>query len=145
MSSSSRLTALVATAVYFASNPAFEMLSVSEQYAAAGTEAERATYLAGEAMFTLFNENAFLVSYVIVSASWSMISGVMLRSDVFSRLAAYAGILAGAAGIITVVLEHVTQTPAIRALAIAVYFTAIAFLFIWVLLAGRRLYQLGAT
>jgi hypothetical protein len=96
---------------------------------------------AGQAMFTLFNENAFLVSYVLVSAAWTMIAGVMLRSQVFSRTTGYAGILAGAAGIVAVVLEHILMREALF-VAISLYFVAIVFLFIWVVLTGRRLYQL---
>ena len=119
------------------------MLSLSSQYAAATTDAERAIYLAaGQAMLTLFDENAFLVSYVIVSASWVMISGVMLKGRVFSRVIAYAGILAGAAGIVAVVLEHILTKEALFA-AIFLYFAAIVFLILWVLLSGRQLYRLG--
>jgi hypothetical protein len=143
---------IVATAVFFvgiadffATNTAFSMLSLSGQYANAATETERAMVLAaGQAMLTLFNENAFLVSYVIVSAAWVMISGVMLRSAVFGRLTSWAGILAGAAGIVAVVLEHITGTGALLASAIGLYFAAIVLLLIWVALAGRRLLQLGS-
>lgn len=140
----------VATALYFvgiadffATNTAFPVLALSQQYAAATTNEERAMVLAaGQAMFTLFNENAFLVSYVIVSASWLLISSVMLRSTLFSRMTASAGVLAGAAGMIAVVLEHVLG-KAYLPVAIAFYFAAIVFLFLWVILTGRRLYHLG--
>jgi hypothetical protein len=65
---------LVATALFFvgiadffATNTAFPVLSLSSHYAAAKTEAERVMFLtAGQTMVTLFNENAFLVSYGIV-------------------------------------------------------------------------------
>ena len=41
----------IAIAVYFASNPAVEMLALSESYAAATTDAQRAAFLAaGEAI-----------------------------------------------------------------------------------------------
>jgi hypothetical protein len=131
---------------FFATNTAFPVLALANQYAAATTDADRERFLAaGQAMFTLFNENAFLVSYVIVSAAWLMISAVMLRSNVFGRTTAYAGILGSAAGIVAVVLEHIPAGPVLLALAIWLYFAAIVFLFIWVLLAGRRLYRLGAT
>ncbi len=134
----------VGIADFFATNPAFSVLSLSSQYAAAATDAEKAMFLAaGQSMFTLFNENAFLVSYVIVSVAWTMISGVMLRSNLFSRITAYAGILAGAAGIVAAVLEHILAIDALS-IAISLYFAAIVFLFVWVILAGRRLYQLGA-
>jgi hypothetical protein len=133
----------VGVADFFATNTAFPVLALSNQYAAAATDAERANFLAaGQAMFALFNENAFLVSYVIVSASWTMIGAVMLRSSLFGRARAYAGILAGATGIIAVSLEHVSE--ALVPVAIPLYFAAIVLLFGWVVLVGRRLYELGS-
>jgi hypothetical protein len=135
----------VGVAEFFATNTGFSMLSLSDQYATATTDVERERLLAaGQAMLTIFNENAFLVSYVIVSASWTMMATAMLRSDLFSRFTAIAGMLAGMAGIVAVVLEHVTFIDGL-AIAIALYFLAIVFLFIWVLLLGRRLYQLGRS
>ncbi|HAG10463.1 MAG TPA: hypothetical protein DCK76_03545 [Desulfotomaculum sp.] len=137
----------IGIAAFFATNTAFSVLSLSNQYAAATTDSERAMFLAaGQAMFTLFNENAFLVSYVIVSGSWTIISGVMLRSNLFSRITAYAGILAGIAGILAVIIEHISEyspAPALLIPAISLYFAAIVFLFIWTVLVGRRLLQLG--
>ena len=134
----------VGVADFFATNTAFSMLTISSQYAAAKTDAERAIFLAaGQTMLTLFNENAFLVSYVIVSAAWTMIAGVMLRSSVFSRTTAYAGILAGIAGIVAVILEHAAKDDLF--IAISLYFAAIVFLFAWVILVGRRLYQLSTN
>jgi hypothetical protein len=136
----------VGIAEFFATNTAFSMLTLSQQYAAATTSADRATYLAaGQAMLTLFNENAFLVSYVIVSGAWLMLSVVMLKSTVFSRITACAGILAGGAGIIAVVLEHVSATQAVLTISIFLYFAAIVFLFVWVVLTGLRLYKLGSV
>ena len=65
---------------------AFSMLSLSSQYGAAKTEAERAVLLAAsQTMITLFKVNAFMVSYVIVSAAWLLIAAVMLRSKLFSK------------------------------------------------------------
>jgi hypothetical protein len=131
----------VGIADFFATNTAFPFLSLSQQYAAAQTEAERALFLAaGQAMLTLFNENAFLVSYMIVSAAWTMIAWVMLRSNLFSRMTAYAGLLAGLSGFLAVILEHISSTTLF--VAIALYFAAIVFLFAWMVLTGRKLYQL---
>jgi hypothetical protein len=132
----------VGIADFFATNTAFPVLALSDHYAAATTDAERAIILAaGEAMFALFNENAFLVSYLIVSAAWAMIAAVMLRSSLFGRATAYAGILAGATGIIAVLLEHISE--ALVPVAIGFYFAAIVFLLGWVVLTGRRLYRLA--
>lgn len=62
---------LVGIAAFLATNTAFPMLDLSSQYAAATTESERDRILAAaEAMVTSFNENAFLVTYVLVSGAW---------------------------------------------------------------------------
>lgn len=134
----------VGISVFFASNTAFSLLSVSGQYAAATTEAQRSTFLAaGEAMLTTFNVGAFQVSYVIVSAAWLMIGIVMLRSSVFSKVTAYSGTLNGATAIGAVALEHTPVVGSIFALLVSVYFAAIVFQAIWAVLTGRRLYRLG--
>ena len=146
----SEAVALVATvlffvgiAAFFASNTAFPLLSLSRQYAAAASDAERSILAAaGQSMLATFNENAFHVSYVIVSSSWLLISVAMLRSTTFGPIISYAGVLAGAAGIVAVVLE-LSSTKVLFA-AISLYFAAIVFLLIWVVLAGRRLLNLGA-
>jgi hypothetical protein len=136
----------VGISTFFATNTAFSVLALSDQYAAATTVEERDMFLArGQAMFTLFNEGAFLVSYVIVSAAWAMIAGVMLQSDSFSRITAFSGIGAGAAGILAALLEHVSGPEVLLTIAISIYFVAIVFLFVWVILTGLRLYQLGTT
>jgi hypothetical protein len=55
----------VAIAVYFVSNTVFETLSLSDKYAAATTDAQRAVYLAvGQAMLATFEGTAFHVRYV---------------------------------------------------------------------------------
>jgi hypothetical protein len=130
--------------VFFATNTAFSMLSLSNQYAIAKTEEEKSILLAaGQTMITLFNVNAFLVSYVIVSASWIMIAYVMLQSNLFGQISSYAGILAGSAGIIAEVLEN--TSTALLSVAIIFYFAAIVFLFIWVILSGQRIYKMSGN
>lgn len=134
----------VGISAFFATNTAFPMLSLSDQYAAATTDAERAMFLAaGQAMLTMFNVNAFQVSYIIVSFAWLMMSAVMLRSSIFSRVTAYSGILAGAAAIGALTLEHMPGIGSVFMLLILLYFAAIVFLIVWVVLAGRILYRLG--
>jgi hypothetical protein len=128
---------------FFATNTAFPVLGLSQDYAAASSEAERAAVLAaGQAMFVLFNENAFLVSYAIVSASWALLGAAMLRSPEFGRSTAWLGILAGVAGVVAVILEHLSDV--LVPVAIPVYFAAIGFLFGWVVLVARELGRLAA-
>jgi hypothetical protein len=75
--------------------PIMEMLSLSDQYAAATTEAQRALFLAaGEATLALFEGTAFKVHYVLGAVSLLISSILMGRSDVYSKATATVGILA---------------------------------------------------
>jgi hypothetical protein len=62
---------------------------------------------------------------------------IMRRGRAFGRASAYAGIFAGAMGIVAVLLEDVSE--ALVPAAIPLYFAAIVFLLAWALLVGRRL------
>src|SRR5690606_17039312 len=65
---------IVGIADFLATNTALPALALARDFATATSEADRtATLGAGHAMFALFNENAFLTSYVIVSVAWGMI------------------------------------------------------------------------
>ncbi len=86
--------ALVGIAVYFASGVAFEMLSLSTQYAHAVTEVQKSIFLsAGQTLLATYQGTAFNVSYVLVAAAFLIISIVMLKSTVFSKKTAYVGIV----------------------------------------------------
>ena len=88
---------LVGIAVYFASNQAFSMLSLSDRYAAATTDMQKAMFLAaGEALLAIHNPGALhqgtgiYLSLLLVLLAGLIISLVMLRSTVFSRATAFA-------------------------------------------------------
>lgn len=133
----------VGIADFFATNNAFAVLELSRQYASAPSESERLMYLAaGQAMFTLFNENAFLLSYAVVSGSWVLVSLAMLPSDTFGRATAYWGVVAGGSGMAAVVLEHIPMRGAVP-VAIGIYFAAIVSLFVWTILIALCLHRLG--
>jgi hypothetical protein len=87
---------LVGIAAYFASNPAFEMLSLSRQFAAAGTESQRVIALAaGGAMLATYKGTAFDMYYVLNAACLLIFAAAMLRSGIFSRGTALWGLAAG--------------------------------------------------
>ena len=133
----------VGIAVYFATNTSFCMLYLSDQYAAATTDAQRSMFLAaGQAMFTMFNVTAFSFSYVIVSAALLIVAAVMLRSTIFSRATAHAGILANALAIGSIAVALI---PLTFSLTISVFLSlfSIVPLLIWFALIGRRLFYLG--
>ncbi len=127
--------AIVGIAVYFPSNTAFSMLSLSDQYAAATTDAQRTMLLAaGQATLASLEGTAFYVSYVLMSAAGLIISAVMLRSNgIFSKLTAYVGILASVLGLglfvptIGLLLSLISLIPTVM----------------WYILIARRLFRLG--
>jgi Domain of unknown function (DUF4386) len=126
---------LVATATYLASTVAFEMLTLSNQYATATTEVERSIFLAaGQAMLATWQGTAFDVSYVLSALAILTVSAVILRSGVFSRTVAYVGLSAG-------VLALVPPTAG----AIGVVFSLVSLvpMVIWLALIARRLLRSG--
>jgi hypothetical protein len=125
---------VVATATYFASTAAFEMLSLSNQYTAANTDVEKSMLLAaGYTMLATWQGTAFNVGYVLGGIALVIVSAVILRSHcLFSKVTGYAGLAAGAlalvpasAGMIGLLFSLVSLVP-----------TAI-----WLALIDRRLLQ----
>jgi len=127
---------LIGTVALIAARPAFEMLSLSNQYAAATTDAQRAIFLAaGEVMLAIFHGTAFHVHYILGSIALLIVSFVMLRSNIFTKKTAYVGITAN----IIVFGLYVPQ--------IGTYISAFSVLFywIWYILIARRLFQLAKS
>lgn len=138
-SESSMLIALifgiVGIAAYFASNTAFEMLSLSNQFAVATTEAQRTMFLtAGQVMLETYKGTAFDIYYVLNAIVLFIFSPVMLRSKLFSRATAYLGFLAG-------ILMIVPSSAGMLGL----YFSLASLIpwAIWLVLVGQRLLQYG--
>jgi len=121
-------------AFFIASNPAFGMLSLSSQYAAATTEAQRTTLLAaGETMLATWQGTTFQAAYVLGSLAGIAIGALMLRSGIFSNLTGRMAILGNAVGF------------GLYVPAIGVYISVFSVLFleIWYILIARRFFQLG--
>jgi len=136
--------ALLGIGIFFATNNPFSMLSLSNQYAAAVTDAERSTLLAaGQAALANTNQRAiggFNMGLFLVSVAGLIISLVMLRSNSFSRLTAIMGILTFTLSLADYLRQALTSSVIITLLVIL---PNVLFLVIWFVLVGRRLYQLG--
>jgi hypothetical protein len=71
------------------------LLPLSDRFAVAGTEVERARILAaGEALGALGTPSPQTIGFLFMAIAVSIISVIMLRSDFFSKITAYFGILA---------------------------------------------------
>jgi len=129
------LFAVAAFAAYLASNPAFEMLALSQQHAAATTDSGRNVALAaGQAMVASWTGTAFSVGYVLGALAFLIAAVVMLRSDVFGRVTGWVGVVFGVASLV----------PA-SAGTVGIVFSLVALvpMWIWLILIARRLLQLG--
>jgi hypothetical protein len=132
---------LVGIAVYFASNPAFEMLSLSNQYAAATTDAQRSLIEAsGLAMLAVVNGTGFYMAFILVSLAGLIISAVMLRSNIFSKVTASVGILANALSLAD--YFRLAFVPAAGAILLII---SGVLLVIWLILIARRLFMLAQS
>ena len=121
------------------------LLPLSDQYAAATTEAQRAMFLAaGEALLAIYNPGAIYqgagiyLSLFLVLLAGLIISIVMLRSSIFSKATAYVGILANVFGLGYFIA--LAFAPAILALPPVI---SAPFRLIWYILIALRLFQLG--
>ena len=97
---------LAGVVVSFCTNQAISMLSLSGQFAAAGSESQRALYLAaGEALLAIDNPGVVAqgfghhVSLFLVLLAGLLISLAMRRTGTFGKWTAWMGILANAIGL----------------------------------------------
>jgi hypothetical protein len=128
---------LVGIAAYFASTAAFEMLSLSNQYAAATTETQRSILLgAGQTMLTIWQGTAFTVGYILEGVALLIIALVMRRSTVFSKATASVGILLGVLSLVP---------PSVGTIGLFFALGSLVPLELWDILIARRFLQLGKT
>lgn len=91
---------LLVTSTYFASNAAFSMLPLSNQYSAATTDAQRSLLVAsGQAVLAAHLGTGFHVNYVMGTIALAIAAIVILKSRVFSKATGYVGILASIVGL----------------------------------------------
>jgi hypothetical protein len=135
--------AFTGIAVYYSSNQAFSLLSLSRQYFAAETDLQKSILMAaGQALLTLNDHTAFgtgpFWAFNLVTVSGLIISVVMLRSRVFPRITAYIGILANTLG-----LGYFFALAFDPRLAFIPLSASAPFLLIWYILIGVRLIKLS--
>ena len=130
----------VGVAVYFASNQTFAMLSLSDRFAAAASEVERALFLsAGEALLAIHKHGSGMqLSLFLILLAGLIMSIVMLRSAIFNKATAIAGILANGFGLgyfiaLPFLLNYIWIFPTISA----------PFRMAWYILIAIKLLQLG--
>jgi hypothetical protein len=129
---------LVGASTYFASNTSLSMLSLSNQYATAVTEAQKsALFAAGQTMLTVGAGTGVYMSLLLLAVAGLLVSVVMLQSKVFGKITAYTGIVASAFDLTYCITF--AFIPELDALLLSAAGLA---LMIWHILLGRKLYKL---
>jgi hypothetical protein len=125
---------LIGLVLLIPARPLLEMFALSEQYAAATTDAARSqTLAASEALLALFDGTGWFMNTLLGALSLLTSSLLMLRSRTYSRATAYAGIFTNA-----VVCGFFIPT-----LGTLLLFLSLPGYLIWYTLLARRFFQMG--
>lgn len=145
-----RAYAAIATTLVFAgltlwfiiaTHSAFSMINLSDQYAAATTDESRSQLLAAGEMAIasdMWNSTGATIAGILIQSAAVIISVLMLRSKVFSKVTAYVGILGNGLDLVRININ--IFVPGMGNIIMVI---AGPLIFIWMFLLGRRLYQLG--
>jgi hypothetical protein len=133
--------ALLGIAVFVASRAdlVWASLSLSDQYAAATTQAHQAQIaVAWRATDAPVRATIQTTGFLFTAAAGLIISAVMLQSNIFNRATAYVGILAGAATF----ADHVCIVVAPDVAGILMPIVGLLW-FVWWILVSHGLFRLG--
>lgn len=139
------ILSLVGTAVYLANNAAFPMLTLSMKYANATDTQRTLLAAAGEAILAQgedFTPGVF-PGFLLGEIAILTISLVMLRGGVFSRKAAYAGILGAVALIVFTIWS--TFYPVFFEAAMMLALLGGLLSITWYILTARTLFHLSQS
>lgn len=136
---------LIGAAIYLSNNAAFPMLTLSQKYAAATTDAERTLLAAaGEAILARgedFTPGVFM-GFVLGEIAMMSIGLVMLRGGIFNKVAGYTGILGGLS--LTVFTIWVTFIPVLFELSMLLAMVGGLLSIAWYILIARQFFALGS-
>lgn len=125
---------LIAIVLVIQSRPLVELVSLSDQYAAATTDAARIRYLAaGDMLLSYFSGTAWMIQTTLLALSGLISSALMLRSPVFGKKTAYIGLINSALGlgffipVIGIILLFLNTIGSV----------------LWYILVARRLLHIG--
>ena len=129
--------------VFFATNRAFPMLALSQQYTIATSDARHALEAAAQSMLSVGQSHApgTFLAFFLTELAGVLISIIMLRSRVFSQSAAYAGILGFGMLLIFEYLSSFVTGLSAAAMILAMLGGILSMA--WYIMIARRLFQLA--
>jgi hypothetical protein len=144
--------ALVGVSVYLATNTAFSMLALSQEYAAASTEAEKTILLAaGQSMLAVSRGTGSLYTGMqLVWLAGLILSIIMLGSTDFRKASGWVGILGFGLLLVGIIgganYTSTGEYSAIQGIIVALQYIGGGLLTLaWYILVGIRLWKLGKT
>jgi len=137
------LVSFLGIGIFFATNRAFPMLALSNQYAAAISDAQRAMLeAAGQSMLSIGASHSpgTFFAFFLSETAGVLISGAMLHGGVFSKGNAYAGILGFT---ILLVFEYFSSfVTGLSTVTMLLSMLGGILTMAWYILIARRLFQL---
>ena len=138
------IVSFIGVAVFYASNRAFAMLDISNQYALATTEAQKAIFAAaGQAMLAVGQSHTpgTFIAFFLSEVASLLISVVMLRGRLFSKANAYVGFI----GFTFMVIFEISTSfvPALHGMTIILAMLGGILSLVWEILVARKLFQLA--
>jgi len=138
------IISFIGVAVFLATNRAFAMLDLSNQYAAATSDSQRTMLTAaGQAMLSAGQSHTpgTFLGFFLSEVAGIVISVVMLRGKVFSKASAYVGVLAF--GLLLVFEVCSSFVPALFDVAMVFAVGGGLLSMAWYILITLRLFRLG--
>ncbi|MFC2076766.1 hypothetical protein ACFLT7_06765 [candidate division KSB1 bacterium] len=132
---------LVGVTTCFATNSGLSLLYLSDLYTAATSDALRTQYMAAtEAVIAsdMWNSSGAFISGILLQGAGVLLSWVMLQSRDFSKVTAYAGLLANGFDLIQHLLHHFL--PQLSQILLMI---AGPFYVVWFLMLGLDLFRRG--
>ncbi len=137
----STLLIFVGLTLYLSTASVFSYLNLSEKYATATTDLEKNQILAaGEAIFSsdMWRGTSAFIGGLLLQTGALLISFLMLKSNVFSKITAYTGIF-----IYGLDLIHIIMALFLPVLSSILMVIAGTFYLLWFALVGFRLFSLS--
>ncbi len=135
--------AFAGIAAYVATNTSLSLLYVSDQYAAATTEAQKSLLLAaGQATIAVGGGGLFWsTGFILVAVAGLIVAAVMRRGKLFGIATAWVGILANGLFLVNYIASvFVSATSNVSTILVG---CATILMFVWWILIARKLFQLG--
>lgn len=140
------LISFLGSGVFFATNRAFAMWDISQQYAAAAGESQRIMFeAAGQALLTVGTSHSpgTFLAFFLSEFAGILISYVMLRAKIFSKTTAYAGILGFSFLLIFEFLSSFVFGLGDAVMLLAGLGGVLSM--VWYILIARKLFQIGVV